>query len=154
MKRSGGRGKYPVRVRELFLKALRQHKGFTTRAAAQVGIAHSTPHRWAQACVKFAEKFQGEKKLGEKTRLEELEEMTHGRATREKNPSDLLAIFLMKKLDNSYRDSVTIGQGAGSINVQVNLFTGNAPPFRPRGDDPARGEPEAIDLGPSNGGES
>ncbi len=63
-------------------------------------------------------------------------------------------MFHMKKLDNSYRDSVTIGQGAGAVNLQVNIFSGTAPPFRPRGDDPARGEPEPIDLGPSNGGES
>jgi len=85
MKRGGGRGKttrsalpqkrivgragHPARMRELFLEALRQHKGFTTRAAAQVGIAHTTPHGWAQRCAKFAEKFQREKKLGEKLGL-------------------------------------------------------------------------------------
>ena len=151
MKRSGGRGKYPARVRELFLKALRQHKGFTTRAAAQLGIAHSTPHGWAQRCAKFAEKFEKEKKLGEKTRLEELEETTHGRATREKNPSDLLAIFLMKKLDNSYRDHVVIGQGAGSINVQLNLYTGERPPVRPHENPVTESSDQVIDLGPGQG---
>ncbi len=139
-------------MRELFLEALRQHKGFTTRAAAQVGIAHTTPHRWAQACAKFAEKFQGEKKLGEKTRLEELEDKAQQRATREKNPSDLLTMFLMKKLDNSYRDSVTIGQGAGSVNVQVNLYTGERPPVQPHEKPAIESSDHVIDLRPGQGG--
>ncbi len=151
MKRSGGRGKYPVRVRELFLKALRQHKGFTTRAAAQIGIAHSTPHNWAQACAKFAKEFEKEKKLGEKTRLEELEEATHQRAIREKNPSDLLSIFLMKKLDHSYRDSVTIGQGAGSVTLQVNFYTGAWPQPQPHEKPLVESSSQIIDLGPGQG---
>ena len=151
MKRSGGRGKYPVRVRELFLMALRQHKGFTTRAAAQVGIAPSTPHRWAQACAKFAQKFQAEKKLGEKARLEELEDKAQQRAIQEKNPSDLLTMFLMKKLDHSYRDSVTIGQGAGSVNLQVNLYTGERPPVQPHEKPATESSGHVIDLRPGRG---
>ncbi len=150
-KRIVGRAGHPARMRELFLEALRQHRGLTTRAAAQVGIAHTTPHRWAQTCAKFAEKFENEKKLGEKTRLEELEETTHGRATREKNPSDLLAIFLMKKLDNTYRDHVVIGQGAGSVNLQINLCTGAWPQPQPHEKSATEPSNPVTGLGPGQG---
>ena len=116
-----------------------------------MGIAPSTPHRWAQACTKFAEKFQAEKKLGEKARLEELEDKAQQRAIQEKNPSDLLTMFLMKKLDHSYRDSVTIGQGVGSVNLQVNLCTGAWPQPQPHGKPMVESSGQIIDLGPGQG---
>jgi len=80
--------------------------------------------------------------------------MTHERAIREKNPSDLLAIFHMKKLDNSYRDNVVIGQGAGAVNLQVNLYTGERPPVRPPENlliESSDSSDHGIDLGPGRG---
>ena len=84
-------------------------------------------------------------------RLDVLERVTHERAIREKNPSDLLAMFLMKKLDNSYRDHVVIGQGVGSVNLQVNLCTGAWPQPQPQEKPATESSDQIIDLGPGRG---
>jgi len=145
-----GRAGLPMKVKQRFLEELAKC-GFYSEAAEAVGVAPSTPHRWARASEQFSEMMKQRKEEGGKMRLDVLERVTHERAIREKNPSDNLAMFHMKRLDPAYRDNVIIGKGADSVNLQINVFSGNAPPFRPRDGDPSTGHPQPIDLNPGEG---
>jgi len=63
-------------------------------------------------------------------------------------------MYFGKYLDPRFRDNFPPASAQiGEVNLQVNLFMGNAPPSRPPGDDPPT-EPQTIHLGPSIKGES
>ncbi|MCZ6750871.1 MAG: hypothetical protein O7E51_03475 [Acidobacteria bacterium] len=142
-----GRAGLPMKVRQTFLEEL-EKCSFIDLAAQAVGIAPSTPHRWAQASEQFAEAMKQAKEVADKTRLNVLERVTHDRAMKS---SDLLAMFIMKKLDNSYRDHVVIGQGVGSVNLQVNLCTGAWPQPQPHEKSATEPSGHVIDLRPGQG---
>ena len=167
MKRSGGRGKYPVRVRELFLEALKG-TGMVKQACEIAGIARQTPYEWCQKSVEFAEAMDNARATGEKVLLDEVKQEVRrrglegveeplsyqGKLTGDtvRKWSDLLLMFYGKYLDPRFRDNFPAASTRmGDVNLQVNVFTGNRPQVQPHEKPAAEPSSEVIDLGPGQG---
>jgi len=85
----------------------------------------------------FAKRFEQARKQAERTLLDTYEAQIRKRSLMEKAPSDLLLMFVTKKLNPTYRDVMPASAaGPGAVNLQVNVFTGTSP---------ARVETEAIE---------
>ena len=166
-------------ARKGFLEALKR-TGLVTEACEIVGISRRTPYDWSKKSEQFAEAMEAARTDGEKVLLDEVRKevrrrglegwddpiVYQGKISKTKDPktgeivpltvrkwSDNLLMFWGKYLDGRFRDNFPAASTqVGEVKVQVNVFTGTAPPFRPP-TDPSDEPGPIIDLGPG-GGES
>ncbi len=141
MKRSGGRGKYPARMRDLFLEALKR-TGLVTEACKIAGIARHTPYNWSKKSEEFAKTMEAARATGEKVLLDEVKREVRrrglegveeplsyqGKLTGHKvrKWSDLLLMYWGKYLDARFRDNFPAASTQiGDLNLQLNVFTGH-----------------------------
>jgi len=164
-------------ARKGFLEALKR-TGLVTEACEIVGIARRTPYDWAKKSEEFAETMEVARADGEKLLLDEVRKevrrrglegwddpiVYQGKISKTKDPrtgeivpltvrkwSDNLLMFWGKYLDARFRDNFPAASTqVGEVKVQVNVFTGNAPPPH-RHEDGRVEQPQPIHLSPGEG---
>jgi hypothetical protein len=89
-------------------------------ACKAAAIGRRTHYEWVESDPEYAAAVEDAKADA----IEALELEARKRATARKRPSDTLLIFLLKKLDPSYRDNHKVevsGPAGGAIAVNVNV---------------------------------
>jgi hypothetical protein len=107
----------PATQRAIFLETYRA-TGNVSESAKAAGIGRRTHYDWVESDEVYAAAVEDAKADA----IEALELEARKRATRPNFPSDTLLIFLLKKLDPSYRDSHKVehtGPGGGAIAVSI-----------------------------------
>lgn len=155
------------RKKQAYLAALEQ-TGNSATACAMVGVHRNLPYWWMETDKKFAEQKGRAQYRGEQGKADVLESEADHRAMGYEVPkwyqgeivgkdlmvSDNLLMFRLKGLrPEKYREDVRVLKDGGIGSIQINLFTGTAPPLRPP-DDPSNESGPIIDLGPNRRGES
>jgi len=126
-KKHPGRRGYGIAGQDGFLRAF-VADGLVKPTCQSLGIDHNTPYDWARKSPTFAKRFEQAKKQAERTLLDTYEAQIRKRSLMEKAPSDLLLMFVTKKLNPTYRDVMPASvAGPGAVNLQVNVFTGTSP---------------------------
>jgi hypothetical protein len=86
-------------------------------AAKAAKVGRRTHYDWLTN-ASYAEDFRD----AQAEALEMLEAAAHKRATRARKPSDILLMFLLKKLDPSYRENHRVehtGPGGSALSIKV-----------------------------------
>ena len=91
--------------------------GMTSLACEKVGVDKKTMWRYAQQDPEFAAQLQHAREVGKAKRLEYLEDIAYRMAPT--NPT--MVMFLLKKLDPSYRESYNVTSSATPTNYTIDL---------------------------------
>lgn len=157
-----------IKKEETLLEALRE-SGNVREAAAKARMSTSTVYQRRKNDEEFEQKFEEARSAGEEALAYRLLEEARRRGEdgvlepvfyqgaqvgKIRRYSDNLLMFTIKGLMPRFRDNFPAASTqVGDINLQVNLFTGSAPPPQ-RHEDPRAYESRTIDLGPNSRGES